>query len=430
MESITMPIALIVLIGTIILLVKKFDTRTVLIASGILLCCIALKPLDAFNAFSSRMITGSLIQAICSSMGFAFVMKYTKCDAHLVKLLTGSISKLGVLLVPLAVIITFFISIAIPSAAGVSAAVGTTLIPLMIASRIHPATAAGAIITGTVGAALNPGVSHNAQVAGFAKMNVMDLVSQHAMLAVILGLIGAVSMMVVCIVRKEMNLTPEQIKAAQTVRLEEDTQPNADFKVNILYAIAPFIPVVLLVLSSLGWLGSAELNVPAAMILGAIYALILTRSKPKNVTKEFFNGMGSAYANIMGIIIAAAVFIEGLSVCGVVTSFLDLLTNNPSLARWGGTIGPFVMAVVTGSGDAIAISFNEAVTKNAAQFGFEIAVLGPCVMYAGVLGRNMSPLAGATLVCSGLSGAAPMEIIKRTAPGMILSILFVAIFWL
>ncbi|EJS88335.1 C4-dicarboxylate transporter, partial [Pasteurella multocida subsp. multocida str. Anand1_cattle] len=71
-----------------------------------------------------------LIMAICSSMGFAYVMKYTQCDTHLVHLLTKPLSGLKFFLIPIATIITFFINIAIPSAAGCAAAVGATLIPV------------------------------------------------------------------------------------------------------------------------------------------------------------------------------------------------------------------------------------------------------------------------------------------------------------
>lgn len=421
-----------VLIATIILLIKQFDTRTVLIGSGILLCCLSLSPLSAFDAFAQRMTTTALVQSICSSMGFAFVMKYTQCDLHLVRLLTGSIKKLGILLIPLAVVVTFFISIAIPSAAGVSAAVGATLIPLLIASRIHPAIAAGTVITGTIGATLNPGVAHNAQVASIAKKQIMDFVIYHAPLSVGTMVIGAVCLTLVAILRKEIRMSPEALLLAQdSTGGKSVAPPQMDIaKVNVLWALAPFMPVILLVLSNLQLLGETKLSVTAAMIIGSLYALLVTRSNPKNITTEFFNGMGSSYANILGIIVAAAVFIEGLKACGLMDSFIQFLIHEPDFARWGGSIGPFLMGLVTGTGDATAFAFNDAVTPSANKFGFLPENLGAGVMYAACIGRNMSPIAGAMIVCAGLANVNPLAVAKRTALGMIISLLAIALLWM
>lgn len=421
-------LGILVLLATLWLLIKRHDTRTVLIGSGLLLCLVSFSPMDAFAAFSKRMTTAGLIEAICASMGFAYVMKYTRCDASLVQILTKGLSRLGIFLVPMAVMVTFVISIAIPSAAGVSAAVGATLIPLLIAAKVHPAIAGGAVLSGTLGAVLNPGVAHNAFIANIAKMNVMDLVFYHAPISIACGVICAVSLMIVAMVRKELNYQAGQDISATTTTCDTENPP--DEKPHYLHALAPFIPVLLLVFSNAGWLGKTEMNVPAAMLIGSIYALFITRSSASQLTKEFFNGMGSAYANILGIIIAAAVFIEGLQACGIIKSFITLLTQYPEFARWGGTIGPFMMGLITGTGDATAFAFNEAVTPHAGSFGYEIPNLGVGVMLAACLGRNMSPLAGAAIVCAGLAGVNPVDMIKRTAPGMIVAVIVVALFFL
>lgn len=418
----------ITLIATIILLIKRYDTRTTLIGAGILLCMISLSPMDAFDAFTKRMTTAGLIESICASMGFAYVMKYTGCDLCLVRLLTRGLSHIGLLLIPAAVAITFVICIAIPSAAGVSAAVGATLIPLLIAARIHPAIAGGAVLSGTLGAYLNPGVAHNAFISGISHTPLMDFVFYHAPYTIACGVICAVSLMVVAIFMKDLSYTAETNSAASATGQAGNEQTR-----NILFylqTIAPFLPVLLLVLSGIGCFGDIKMNVPAAMIIGSIYALIITRANSGLLTKSFFDGMGSAYANILGIIIAAAVFIEGLNAAGIIQAFINLLTSYPEFARWGGTLGPFFMGMITGTGDATAFAFNEAVTPHAAKFGFEVNQLGAGVMLSSALGRNMSPLAGAAIVCAGLAGVSPLEIVKRTAPGAILSVLFVAIFFL
>ncbi|MGL4894091.1 MAG: C4-dicarboxylate transporter DcuC, partial [Shewanella sp.] len=422
--DINLNIGLLALLVTVYLLIKRYDTRTVLIGAGLFMCLFTQTPFRAFDAFATQMVSPGLIQAICSAMGFAFVLRYTKCDAHLVKLLTASMSKLGLMIIPLAVAMTFLISIAIPSAAGVSAAVGATLIPLLIAARIHPAIAASVVIVGNIGAVLNPGVAHNVQISGYAQTEVIDFIMFHSSVAIMGGVIGALSLTAIAFFRNEHVMSASQIAYAQTEKMQVIEDPLAGEPANLTYALIPFIPVVILVLTSFKLFGDITVTVPAAMLLGAICALVVTRSKPSDVTDNFFNGMGSAFANILGIIIAAAVFIEGLKACGLIDAFIQLIISNPNIARWGGTIGPFIMAAITGTGDATAFAFNQAVTSNAVALGLDPARLGSAALYAACFGRGISPLAGAAIVCAGIAGVNPIEIVKRTALGMILSLAF------
>ncbi|EMM4086286.1 C4-dicarboxylate transporter DcuC [Shigella flexneri] len=415
----------VILIITVVLLIKRYDTRTTLIGAGLLLCIIAMSPLNAFSAFASRMTESGLIQAICTSMGFACVMKFTGCDTCLVHFLTKGLSRLGIFLIPAAVAVSFIVCIAIPSAAGASAAVGATLIPLLISARIHPAIAGAAILSGTIGAYLNPGVAHNAFISKISQIPLMEFVVFHTPTTITCGVICAVILTVVAIVRKETKCVSTENISAQTQ--VEITDRGIRF---YLKSVAPFLPVALLMLAEFGLLGETKITVPAAMILGCLYALIVSKSNPKELVSSFFDGMGTSYANILGIIIAAAVFIEGLRSVGIIDMFIRFLTDSPEFARWGGTLGPFLMGLITGTGDATAFAFNEIVTPHANNFGYDINTLGTAVMLASALGRNMSPLAGATIICAGLAGVNPVEIAKRTAPGMIVTVLFIALLFL
>ncbi|AWH87191.1 C4-dicarboxylate transporter DcuC [Limnobaculum parvum] len=428
--------SLVVVAITIYLLIKQYETRMVLIGSGLVMCLLALSPMGGLDAFSERMTSASLIQSICASMGFAYVMKYTECDMHLVRTLTGMMNRMGFFLIPMTVVVTYFINIAIPSAAGCAAAVGATLIPLLIGARIHPAIAGAAVLSGTIGSFLSPGMSHNAFVSnlynevmvgteGFKHMEVIDLIKHHAPISIAVGVIGAISLSVVALVRKEF-----RVELADTVAIQ-DVEAKEKPKTNYSYATAPFIPLVLLLVAGLtDWFGAVKMTVPAAMVIGVIYALLITCCNPTTMTKQFFSGMGNAYGDVMGIIIAAAVFAAGLKVSGLIDSFIFFLTHNPELARWGGTIGPFLMGIITGSGDAAALAFNETVTRHAADLGYTIPDLGMAAAIAGALGRTMSPIAGVTIVCAGLAATNPVEIIKRTAPGMLIAVCFVALFML
>ena len=145
------------------------------------------------------------------------------------------------------------------------------------------------------------------------------------------------------------------------------------------------------------------------------------------MTGEFFNGMGKAYGAVIGIIIAAGVFAAGLKTAGLIDVFIAALKESNEIARWGGSIGPFLMAVVSGSGDAAAFAFNEAVTPHAKDFVMTIPDLGMLAAISGALGRTMSPVAGVVIVVSGIARVSPVDVVKRTAPAMIVAVITLAL---
>ena len=430
MDELKPIIAIAGIVVTIYLLIKKYETRTVLIGVGLLMSLLTLNPMGALDAFAKSMTSGGLIMAICSSMGFAYVMKYTQCDTHLVHLLTKPLGGLKFFLIPVATVITFFINIAIPSAAGCAAAVGATLIPVLKSAGVRPATAGAAILAGTFGSMMSPGSSHSAMISEMSKLTITEVNLSHAPYTMIAGAIGAVILTLLALFFKDYGDEHRQ------AYLSEQKEAESKFvKVNILFALAPLIPLVILViggtsLQEVSWLSWTKMGVPQAMLIGAIYGILVTRISPVKITEEFFNGMGNSYANVLGIIIAAGVFVAGLKSTGAVDSAIEFLKHSHEFVRWGATIGPFLMGIITGSGDAAAIAFNTAVTPHAVELGYSHVNLGMAAAISGAIGRTASPIAGVTIVCAGLAMVSPVERIKRTAPGMILATLFLALFML
>lgn len=64
--------AIVIVILTVAALIKRYETRLVLLASGFLMTCLSLDPMQGLNAFAKSMTNSGLIMAICSAMGFAF----------------------------------------------------------------------------------------------------------------------------------------------------------------------------------------------------------------------------------------------------------------------------------------------------------------------------------------------------------------------
>ena len=406
-------IGALVVLGVIYLLLKRHESRMVLIAAGILMCIIGGKPMAALDAFAKSMTNAGLITSVCSCMGFAWCMKYTGCDKHLVVAIGKVLKKMGFLLIPGATLATFVVNIAIPSAAGCSAAVGVIFIPLLMAAGVHPAMAAAAVKSGTYGSMLNPGLVHNGVIAKLAGTQITDVIGNHLMATVAGVIVAAVVLTVIAIVLKEnKGYVPEGSV------VDDDS-----FSVNPLYAIMPLIPVIILLLGSTKVVPVLKMGVPHAMIIGAILALAATRKSPVELTKSFFNGMGDAYANIIGIIISVGVFVAGLKALGLIKALIAWMLNSTGIVKIAATFGPFLLALISGSGDAATVAFNEAVTPHAAEFGISTMNMGSIAALGGTLGRTISPIAGATIICAGIAGVDPMEVCKRNALGIVCALL-------
>lgn len=405
--SILSWIAVVVIFATIWALVKRWETRLVLIAAGLFLCVISLQPMMGLNQFAKSMTNNSLIMAICGSMGFAFTATYTQCDRSLVHYLAAPIRGLGIFLIPVSTIITFFVNIAIPSAAGCAAAVGSTLIPLMLRAGIKPAAAAAAVLAGTIGSYLSPGTSHNPFVAKMAGMDVMEFIGTHTYYSLMCGAILVVGTTIVCMLMGDG-------KGDTNAQVDESKLKNEAFTPSPLRAIVPLIPITILVVGNM-WVPAIKMGVAQAMLIGAICALAVSLSNPQEFSKKFFDGMGKGYADVLGIIIAAGVFAAGLRATGLIDTCVDALKDSNDIARWGGSIGPWIMGVITGSGDAATLAFNETVTPHAKDFGMTIEGLGGLAFLTGALGRTMSPLAGVTILVSGIAMVNPLDVVKRTA---------------
>ena len=401
----------IVVIAVVYLLLKRHESRMVLIAAGILMCCIAGKPMASLDAFAKSMTNAGLITSVCSCMGFAWCMKYTGCDKHLVLAIGKVLKKMGFLLIPGATLATFVVNIAIPSAAGCSAAVGVIFIPIMMAAGIHPAMAAAAVKSGTYGSMLNPGLVHNAVIAKLANTQITTVIGNHMMATVAGVVVAAVVLTVLSIVLKEnKGYVPEGGAAVE------------DMTINPLYSLMPLVPVIILLLGSTGVVPALKMGVPHAMVIGAIISLAVTRKNPVELTKNFFNGMGDAYANIIGIIISVGVFVAGLNALGLIKALINWMLNSTGIVKIAATFGPFLLALISGSGDAATVAFNEAVTPHAAEFGLQTMNMGSAAALGGTLGRTISPIAGATIICAGIAGVDPMEVCKRNALGITLAL--------
>ena len=422
-------IALVVTVVTFTAIIRKAEVRLALLAGGLVMAVLSWN-LPAFSdAFTKSMTTAGLISVILPVMGFAAVMELTGCNGHLVKMLTDPLLKVRMVLVPGAMLVTYLINTAISSAAGCTAAVGVILIPAMMAAGIHPAMAGAAVFAGTWGSVFSPGSPHPAMIAKIANVSVIDVILAHKTASIVAALVvAAVLFAEAKLFKQDKDWTPEKA-GADLGKLAAAKRPAIE-KVNILMALIPMVPLALLLLTVPQFgittkLLPKGLTVLESMLIGSVLGMLVTWTGPARVVTEFFDGMGRAYSLVIGIIIAAGVFIGGLQAAGVIDSFLAALKGTQSAVPFLGTFGPFIVAVLSGSGDAAAIAFNTAVTPHAAQFGITSVGLGNMAWVGGSLGRSMSPVAAACIIGAGFAGVSPFELAKRNAiPMLVAAVVF------
>ena len=386
------------------------------------------------DAFVKQLVNGGLVPTIVTVMGFGYVMTFTKCSDHLVNLLVKPLARVPVIVIPGAVIITWLLNIVLPSAAGIAAAVGVLLIPALIALKVRPVMAAAAVFIGTWGSVVSPGLMFNPQIADIAfkakespAPDAMIVIMQEALPCAIGALVAAICLTIICIVLKEGVGSTEIVK-----ELPEGEEIQKDFKVNPIKAIIPIIPLALLVLASkqVGVLPTKAFSVPVCMLIGTAIGLIVAlvnKQKIGDASKKFCRGAGDGFCDVVILIAAAAMFASGMKAIGLTGALVDAMKGSQSVAMFAAAAGPFVMAAISGSGNAAALAFNQAITPNAADFGLTIVQLGAVAQIAAGLGRSMSPVAGGVIILAGIAGVNPMEVVKRTAIPAIVALIVVTL---
>lgn len=415
-----------IVLGTFWLIYKNYEARLVLFLSGMLMTALGISfggsaigfP-QAVDAFVKQFVNGGLVPTYTTVMGFGYVMSYTKCADHLVNALVRPLARVPLLVIPGAVIITWFLNIVLPSAVGIAAAVGVLLIPALIALKVRPVMAAAAVFLGTWGSVVSPGLMFNPQIADIA-FKAGEIEAPDAMIVILSeffpalcgALISAVMLAVLAIFMKEGVGSQTDAKAEASASAE-------DFRVNYFYALVPILPLFLLVIASkeVGLLPAKVFTVPCCMLIGTGIGLIIAlinKLSPGEASKKFCRGCGDAFCEVALLIAAAAVFASGMKSIGLTGALVDAMQGNQSIAMASAVIGPWLMAVVCGSGNAAALAFNEVITPHAANFGMTVVQLGAVAQVAAGLGRTISPVAGGVIVIASIAGVNPIDICKRT----------------
>ncbi|EKK3051457.1 C4-dicarboxylate transporter DcuC [Campylobacter jejuni] len=142
--------------------------------------------------------------------------------------------------------------------------------------------------------------------------------------------------------------------------------------------------------------------------------------------------MAKIFISVVSIIIAAGVFAEGIKALGGVNILANAVSNlgTGNFAWFGILLSIAILSflvyfatVIMGSGIAAFNAFGKLAPDIATKLGIAPITLVLPIEIASCLGRAASPIAGGIIALAGFAKVAPMDIIKRTTPLLLIAML-------
>src|SRR4051794_30311128 len=155
----TLLLGIVVIFLAILAVYRRVDVRLALLGAALALGCLAGNPIAVVRVFLETFSNERFVVPICTAMGFAYVMRFTGCDQHLVHLLVRPLTRVRFLLLPGTVLVGFLVNIPVVSQTSTAATLGPVVIPILQAAGFSPVTIGSALLLGSSvgGELLNPG---------------------------------------------------------------------------------------------------------------------------------------------------------------------------------------------------------------------------------------------------------------------------------
>ena len=439
-----------IIVSTLILVIcgyliaKNYDAKIVLFGAGLLLMFAAvglghpllpaaqssgLSWLDPFvqikQIFISQM--GNVGLTIMVLFGFSSYMSHIGANDVTVMLLTRPLSRIRspYLLVPVIFLLGNLLSLVVPSAASLAVLLMATLYPVLKASNMS-SLAAGAVIATTATIMPSPLGADNVLAAQKLGIPLVEyIVSYHAPISLpTLALMAVVHYFW----QKAMDKR-QQARGGLEEKEESLTIPTG--LPPAYYGLFPVLPLVLVLLFGICFthisLGLVEITFVCLLL--TIGVELLRKGNIKETSKEFaifFTGMGTGLAQVVSLIVAASMLVEGLKAIGIIDTLVDSVKHIDGVGSilmffFSGTAA--LIGFISGSGLAVFYSFINIIPEITEKVGVNsVAVALPMQLTANLI-RSMSPVAAVIIVIASITGSNPIEIIKRTSVPIISGII-------
>jgi DcuC family C4-dicarboxylate transporter len=453
--------ALVMVATAVVLVIKGYDVRLVLLGAALLIATATGDPALVPREFLATFSNEKFVVPICTAMGFAFVLKHTGCDRHLVSLLVNPLRHFRLLLVPGVVAIGFVVNIPLVSQTSTAVCLGAVVVPLMRAAGYSMATTGATLLLGASigGELLNPGAPELLTVFRETGVSTTVMASQYmpplafTQLAVATAVFWLMSVYWERSSRKPSDGTHDASAAKPAPGMsspfsaadtgEATAEPLG--RISVLKAMVSFVPLVLLFATAPPfsffdvpdeWViarlpdGSRDpvyssRLIGFAMLIGVLVAAAVTPNKARDSVKEFFAGAGYGFANVVSLIVTANCFGKAIQHAGLAQLLGDLIEKVPGLIHTLAAFVPLAFAAISGSGMASTQSLYGFFHEPAIKLGLDPVDIGALVSLGSAAGRTMSPVAAVVLMCSALTGSNPFTLVKRVALPLVTGIVVV-----
>ena len=128
--------------------------------------------------------------------------------------------------------------------------------------------------------------------------------------------------------------------------------------------------------------------------------------------------MGNSFANVVSILIGAAVFAEAIQMLGgitIISNGLATIKSAPIITMVLMSLITFFAGMLLGSGNASWYASGPLVPNVTAQMGVPAATIALPMQLSAGIGRCMSPVAGVMIAISGMAGLEITDIVRRCA---------------
>ncbi len=425
---------LLVVATAVVAILKKADVRLALLAAALALGALAGQPMLIVRTFFGTLCSEQFFVPIGCAVGFAYVLRHTGCEQHLVQLLVKPLRSIRFLLVPGVVLVGFAVNCPVVSQVGTAVSIGAVLVPLLRAARVSPVTSGSALLLGCSlgGDLLNPGAPEWGTVADVLRIDNRDCV----------GRVLPLLLLQLAVATPVFWLLSHRADAAGVkgdVTHDDEAAAEPEFRVNYLKAIVPLVPLALLFLAGpplrafdvpKGWLVDTSIpgevakfasrQIGAAMLIGVVLAALTAPPAGRATARVFFEGAGYAMTHIISLIVAAACFGKGVEGIGVKGLLGEAIGGRPGLLLPAAGALPLAFGCLCGSGMATTQALFAFFVGPAGDAGVDPVLVGAVVAVAASAGRTMSPVAAIVLMSGRLTDTDPLALVRRVVVPLLL----------
>ena len=431
-----------IIAGAVYAVARGVDVRLALLVAAFALASLKGDLAPIVVKFIATFSDEQYVVPICTAMGFAYVLRHTGCDQHLVRLLTKPLRSARIFLIPGVVLVGFLVNIPVISQTSTAVCIGAVVVPLMRAARLSSLTIGASILLGASigGELLNPGAPELNTVARRLSEDEQREVSPKEIVPAVMSLLFP-HLAIATAIFWVLQLRAER-KANKVPEPKAEEVPT--LRVNILRALVPLVPLALLFLAGPPmnvlhipehWVipadGGAKSTkyetrlIGLAMLVGVLAAALSNPWVVRGVPKAFFEGAGYAFAEVVSLIVTAICFAEAVTIVGVAGLIGDGIQQVPGLLIPVAGFVPLAFAALSGSGMASTQGLYGFFVDPARALGVDPKEIGAVVSLGAAAGRTMSPVAAVALMSAKLTGTNSFELARRVAPPLLLSMAIV-----